>query len=129
MTVTRTESFPRIDANVTLYENYVSGLDTTNSYASVWTDGALVGCQIGNFTGMKTIRVINTGASNAMYYKIYLSNDRSNWYAAKAETEIAASGEATETLVSSWRWIDIQIKSKTTDQHTTCNAELRGSRP
>ena len=110
-----------------MLQDYGDGFATQDAYDSVFKVGSAVGTEIGAYPTKTLVHLKNTG-SKTLCYKVYLSNDRSNWFEARAETDVAASGSVRETLTEAWKYIDVQVKSKAAGQATIVRVEVRALR-
>lgn len=95
--------------------------DSTNSYANILKR---------DIRDVKklTVYLIETGGSNDILFKIQGSMDDSNWEDLKAETTLAASGTAYETLTDNWLHIRIQIKAASAGSQGTVTCVLLGEK-
>jgi hypothetical protein len=99
----------------------VEAYTTTSAYASALKM---------KLTGLKnfTLSLENTHNSNALKYKILVTNDPNGingWYTKVDETTLAHNSADDVELNVLYEWVDLQVKDASSGNHATLNAYAR----
>lgn len=94
----------------------IAGTATTGSYANL----LLMWIRDCDYI---TIFLHETGGANAALYSIDVSHDGTVWHNKKTDVNLAADGEAIETMSELWAWIRVQIKDAAAPNHATVAAD------
>ena len=74
-----------------------------------------------------TVVISNSHAANVIQYRVLVSNDEegavNTWAIDKTDTDVVANNVTlgSHVVTGAFVWVDVQIKSKTTDAHGTGN--------